>query len=113
MIADIEELERWMHQKSRRLNALEVFTPMKGNNMLCSPYVPDIHRLVHIAGQCSCTLLAAPLLMRAWHSLHITIKAQTQKHIVHWTHLLRAFPFHNFISQSQMVESKSVEEIDV
>ena len=32
--------------------------------------------------------------MRAWHSLHITIKAQTQKHTVHWTHLLRAFPCH-------------------
>ena len=26
--------------------------------------------------------------------MHITIKAQTQKHIVHWTHLLRAFPCH-------------------
>ena len=62
--------------------------------MLCSPCVPDIHRLVRIPGQCSCTLLSAPLLMRAWHSLHITIKAQTQKHIVHWTHLLRAFPYH-------------------
>ena len=30
--------------------------------------------------------------MRACHSLHITIKAQTQKHIVHWTHVLRALP---------------------
>ena len=26
--------------------------------------------------------------------LHITIKAQTQKHIVQWTQLLRAFPLH-------------------
>ena len=26
--------------------------------------------------------------------MHITIKAQTQKHTVHWTHLWRAFPYH-------------------
>ena len=64
----------------------------QSQKLLCSPCVPDIHRLVHIPCQCSCTLLSAPLLMRAWHSLRITIKVQTQKHIVHWTHLLRAFP---------------------
>ena len=33
-----------------------------------------------IPGQCSCPLLSAPLLMRAWHSLHITTKAQTKAH---------------------------------
>ena len=62
--------------------------------LLCSPCVPDIHRLLHFFGQCRCALLSAPLLMRARHSLHITIKAQIQKHIAHWTYMLRAFPYH-------------------
>ena len=62
--------------------------------LLCAPCVPDIHRFVHILGQCSCTLHSALLPMRAWHSLHITIKAQTQKNIEHWTQLLRAFLDH-------------------
>ena len=26
--------------------------------------------------------------------LHVTIKAQTQKHTVHWTQLISAFPLH-------------------
>ena len=62
--------------------------------VLCSPCVLDIHRFVRIPGQCNCTLLSAPLLMRSWHSLRITIKDQTTKHSVHWTPLLRAFPYH-------------------
>ena len=75
--------------EKRKLNMKNV----NNEKMLCSPCVPNIFRLVHIPCQCSCTLFSAPLLMRAWHSLHITIKAQTQKHIVNWKHLLRAFPF--------------------
>ena len=42
--------------------------------MSCSPCVPDIPRLVHIPGQCSCTLLSAPLLMRVWHPSTLTNK---------------------------------------
>ena len=75
--------------------------------LLCSPCVPDIHRLVHIPCQCSCTLLSAPLLMQAWHSLHITIKAQTQKHTFHWTHLLRAFPYHGSGAFAVLLRSKT------
>ena len=59
--------------------------------VLCSPCVPDIHRLVRIPGV---VVHFFQHLFSCEHglSLHITIKAQTQKHIVHWTHLLRAFP---------------------
>ena len=84
-------VKRRAHEK-KHLSSFIARVLRRLGGVLCSPCVPDIHRLVHIPGQCNCTLLSAPLLMRAWHSLHITIKAQTQKYLVHWSHLLRAFP---------------------
>ena len=86
--------KNWLSKDDTKLRQTWRSNIGKREIMLCSPCVPGIHRLVRVLGRCSCTLLSAPLLMRAWHSLHITIKAQTQKHTVHWTHLLRAFLYH-------------------
>ena len=67
--ADVRNFVKLHRTSAQILGRRVVFSMCSRNSQTC----------VYIPCQCSCTLLSAPPLMRAWNLLHITIKTQTQK----------------------------------